>query len=114
MKKKDSYANFTVYESDKDCKTSDSISISASDGKLSVCHYIWDEDGTPYGDKDLEIYMHVDEDNTQKIAYKFHAKSNEQLVRTFGELFVRHESKAFDKIREWFERKGIAYSNSIY
>jgi hypothetical protein len=51
MKKKDSYANFTVYESDKDCKTSDSISISASDGKLSVCHYIWDEGGTPYGDK---------------------------------------------------------------
>ena len=96
MKKKDSYANFTVYESDKDCKTSDSISISASDGKLSVCHYIWDED------------------NTQKIANKFHARSNEQLVRTFGELFVRHESKAFDTIREWFERKGIVYSNSIY
>ena len=58
--------------------------------------------------------MHVEEDNTQKITNKFHAKSNEQLVRTFGELFVRHESKAFDKIREWFERKGIAYSNSIY
>ena len=62
----------------------------------------------------LEIYMHVDEDNTQKIANKFHAKSNEQLVRTFGELFVRHESMAFDKIREWFERKGIAYSDSVY
>ena len=114
MVKRDSYANFTVYESDKDGRTSDGISISASDGKLSICHYIWDENGTPFGDKDLEIYMLVNEENTKKIVNKFHTKNNAQLVRTFGELFVRHESKAFDKIREWFEKKGIEYSDSIY
>lgn len=114
MIQKDSYASFTVYESDKDCKTSDSISISAGDGKLTVCHNIWDESGTPFGDKDLEIFMTVDEVNTQKIANKLHAKTNEELVRTFGEIFVRHESKAFDKIREWFEKKGVEYSRSIY
>ena len=38
---KNQYANFTVYESDKDCKTSDSISISVSDGKtLSMPLYM--------------------------------------------------------------------------
>lgn len=112
MVSKEKYESFKIYGTDE--STDAGIFVEAYDWKMNICYYVWEENGTPFGNQDFEMLIHIDKENTKKIANKFRAQTNGQLVGRFGEIFIRHKSKAFEAIQEWLEAKGIAYSKSSH
>ncbi len=113
-KPKETYASITIYSSDESMPTGEHIIVDAGGGTMRICKNVWDDNGNPYGDTDLEFFIGLDKVNTDKARNKFRATSNEELVKAFGDLFVRYRADAYKEIKKWLERKGIEYSESMY
>lgn len=104
MVSKEKYESFKIYGTDE--STDAGIFVEAYDGKMNICYYVWEENGTPFGNQDFEIFIHIDKENTKKIENKFRARTNGQLVERSGEYLFFISQKRLRLFKNGLKQRG--------
>lgn len=96
--------------------TSDEFILATYSRKcLHVLHNICgDSVREHYGDEDVELFLHLDEENTRKLMLRLGSPDGENLVIAVKNRFGAAGKDIKTKMEEFCEENEIAYSTSVF